>query len=213
MAERTYVFIDESGDSGFKLGRGSTPVLCLAAVIFRSAADIDTTEAAIEAVKPALGLRKTHEFHFTHETARIRRAFCEAVAACPFSVRAVVVDKGEVLEGTGLRRNPSHFYNFVAKMLLQHSLSDVARATVCIDGRMNHDLATYVRQHLNKENRVVEHVKFRDSKALATLQLADMVAGAIARSYRADKTDAHIYRRCLRDRIDRVWAIGGERGK
>jgi hypothetical protein len=41
-------------------------------------------------------------------------------------------------------------------------------------------------------------------KSNALIQLADMVASGLARSYRPEKADAHTYREILRPRIEDV---------
>jgi hypothetical protein len=46
---------------------------------------------------------------------------------------------------------------------------------------------------------------FSDSNNDALVQLADMCAGAIARSYRADRPDSARWRTMLGSRIDDVW--------
>lgn len=210
MADRnhTYVFIDESGDSGFKLGRGSTQVFCIAAVVFRCPEDIEATDAIMQSLKPQLGLRMTHEFHFHSEPRRIRTAFCRAICLCPFVARAIVVDKDRIYENTMLRKSPSHFYNFVTKMLLKHSFGSIANAKVRIDGSMNRELKTYLRQELNRETKIIHDTKFLDSKRSPMIQLADMVAGSIARSYRTDKRDHAELRSILKPCLQDVWDFG-----
>jgi hypothetical protein len=51
----------------------------------------------------------------------------------------------------------------------------------------------------------VRDCRFSDSRTDPLIQLADMCAGAIARSFRADRRDAHRWRDMLRPRIDDVW--------
>jgi carbonic anhydrase len=51
------------------------------------------------------------QFHFTDLKAAWRLGFCEAVRECPFTVRAVVMRKDRVREGTMLRRRGDYFVN------------------------------------------------------------------------------------------------------
>lgn len=46
----------------------------------------------------------------------------------------------------------------------------------------------------------MEHCKLVDSKGNVLIQLADMVAGAIHRSYSVDKTDKDIYKNIIERR-------------
>lgn len=51
-------------------------------------------------------------------------------------------------------------------------------------------------------------VRFKDSKSDVLVQLADMCAGAIARSYRKDRAERERWRKMLAPRIDDVWEFG-----
>ena len=88
------VFIDESGDPGFKVARGSTPVFVVAMVIFDNSESAQQTEAVIRGVAERLKLRS--EFKFNKTADNIRQSFFEAVRGCPFVVRAVVVRKAAI---------------------------------------------------------------------------------------------------------------------
>jgi len=84
------VFIDESGDAG--LGVDASPVFVVAMVIFADDAAAAETQAAIETSD--VRRRHTHEFKFSKCRDDARDGFFAAVRDCPFSVRAVVVEKG-----------------------------------------------------------------------------------------------------------------------
>ena len=73
-------------------------------------------------------------------------------------------------------------------------------ATVVIDGsgsrEFRRQLGSYLRRRINdtKSNaRVIWKIKILDSKRNNSLQLADMICGAVARSY-SQKDDAKTYR-------------------
>jgi hypothetical protein len=77
---------------------------------------------------------------------------------------------------------------------------------VVIDGsgseRFRQQLATYLRRRVNDPtapSRAIRKVKIQDSKRNNLLQLADMVCGALARSY-GGKSDAESYRKIIRHR-------------
>jgi hypothetical protein len=64
------------------------------------------------------------------------------------------------------------------------------------------------RRAVNQHNRKIAGFDYADSAGNDLIQLADMVAGAIYRSYQIDKTDCATYRSVLRPRIDDVWDFG-----
>ncbi len=210
--QRTYVFIDESGDAGFKLDSGSSPVFCLIAILFSETVQMEATEAAIQELKRSLSRKRTQEFHFNKENEATREAFCKAVPSCPFRIRAIVVEKTRIFEDAQLRRSPTYFYHFFTRMLLEHGFGAISNARVYIDGDMNRNLKTYLRQALNKEaeHRIIDDTKFKDSKETPLIQLADMVAGA--RAYRNDDKRTPNYLNLLRARVEAIWEFGQKNG-
>jgi hypothetical protein len=59
------------------------------------------------------------------------------------------------------------------------------------------------RECKSEGRRVIDELKTAP-KSNALIQLADMVASGLARSYRPEKADAHTYREILRPRIEDV---------
>lgn len=192
----SYVFLDESGDAGFRVADGSSPLFCIASVIFDDPDSITTTECIIASLRQRLHLRANHEFHFTKEPHHIRLAFCQAVAVCPYRIRAIVIDKQRIYSPK-LRNSADEFYQFAAAQLLEHNFETITSANVYIDGSMNRNLKTHLRQVLNRETRLVQSIKFYDSRENSIIQLADMAAGSIARSYKRSKKDCREYRKIL----------------
>src|SRR5271167_1787958 len=88
------VFIDESGDPGFKLEKGSSAVFTAALVAFRDVDQARATHAAIDATAVRLHVRP--EFKFSKCRPGVRDAFFEAVNPFAFSVRAIVVQKSRI---------------------------------------------------------------------------------------------------------------------
>ena len=102
------VFIDESGDPGFKLDRGASPIFVAAMVIFDTAERASLTQAVI-AESPVRRVHKPKEFKFNRCSDETRDLFFEAVAGCPFSVRAIAVKK-EIIYSPRLISDKERFY-------------------------------------------------------------------------------------------------------
>jgi hypothetical protein len=83
------VFIDESGDPGFKVSKGSSPVFTAALVAFRDRGQAVPTQAAIAQL--AARLRVQPEFKFNKCRPEVHDAFFNAVA--PFHERRRIVDR------------------------------------------------------------------------------------------------------------------------
>lgn len=200
------IFIDESGCPGFKLGKGSTPYFVVAMVIFHQASDAESTASTIQALKEKLKLKS--EFKFNKSSNTIKDHFFEAIANCPFSVRAIVVDKSNVYSSR-LRADDESFYNFFLKSLLAYDNGVLNNAAIKVDGSGDREfkqaLAKYLKNNLPTGK--IASFRFVDSNKNVLIQLADMVSGAIYRSYRNDsnKDTQNRWRRSLRRQLDNVW--------
>ncbi len=203
------ILIDESGDAGFKIARGSSPHFVVAMVIFR---DLKEAEAASKAIAEARErLRVKPEFKFNKCANPVRDGFFDAVRPFSFGVRALVVDKARIYSDD-LRGNADLFYAYFVRLLIRHDAELLAGARVKIDGQASHTLKHDLAQALREQQSVlkVANIKFADSHRDNLIQLADMAAGAIARSYRTDaRKDADRWRKMLAGKIEDVWEFAG----
>jgi hypothetical protein len=198
------VFIDESGDPGFKTDKGATPIFVVAMVIFTDTDAAEKTQKTIDIVKSQTV--KKQEFKFSKCDDGVRDAFFQAVRGCPFLVRAIVVKK-EIIYSPRLRTDKDKFYEYFVNQMMRHDDGLLTEARVVIDGSGDREF----RQNLNAAMRrklgsgVIKDVRFKDSNRDVLVQLADMCAGAIARSFRQDRRDARRWRDMLSNRINDVW--------
>lgn len=212
MSNKQLIYVDESGDTGFKLESGSSATLVVAATIFDSAEDAEATAKCIHEYRLSLGKGKEFQFHFSNLRRDWRVGFLRAVRDCPFRVSAVVLDKARVRESAQLRQSPRHLFRFGVRMLLTQTLGTVCDAKLFIDGEAGRasqrNLGSYLRRECHHEGRaIIAKVRFAP-KSNVLIQLADMVAGGLARSYRSDKADAQVYRQIIRARLEQVWELG-----
>ena len=199
------VLIDESGDAGFKIARGSTRFFVVGMVIFQDFEEAERTSKAI--VEARERLRVKPEFKFNKCSKVVRDGFFDAVRPFAFRVRALVVDKAKIYSDN-LRENKERFYNYFVQMLLRHDNEALQGARVKIDGsgdrEFKRELERYLRCRL--EAGKIHSIKFAESHRDNLVQLADMVAGAIARSYRdEDRKHANRWRGMLAEKIEDVW--------
>lgn len=201
------VLIDESGDPGFKLVRGSSSHFVIAMVVFHDFPEAERTSAAIQQLRERLGLKVEFKFSKCHDG--IKDAFFECVRDHAFTVRALVVDKS-IIYSEGLRERKDLFYNYFVKLLLAHDNGALADARIKIDGSgdrsFKNELNAYLRAQLQQGQ--VRSIRFAESHRDNLIQLADMVSGAIFRSYRSeDRKNADRWRRVLAraGRLGDVW--------
>lgn len=199
------VLIDESGDAGFKLARGSTQHFIVAMVIFDDFKEAERASDIIEAARTKLRIRT--EFKFNKCSGQVKDGFFAVVAPCKFTVRAIVVDKAKIYSDN-LREHKEMFYNFFVKSLLQHDHNALIGARVKIDGSGDREFKRELAAYLKRESTggKIVSVKFVESHRDNLIQLADMVAGAIARSYRVDdRNEPDRWRKMLNSKVRNVW--------
>jgi len=206
------IFIDDSGDPGFKIGKGSSEVFVIALVIFDDPLDAEETALKIKRLKRSLGLHEKHEFRFNKCSREFRCKFLSTVADCGFRVRAIVMPKKNIY-GVELRRSRESFYNYAIKTVLKYHGGTIADAKVRLDGHgdrgFKQAMTGYLRRELNNPGmKVFRDLKIVDSHTNVLIQLADMVAGAIHRSYYSDKTDKDLYRNIIAGKIEDEWKFG-----
>ena len=200
------VLIDESGDAGFKMARGSSPYFVVAMVIFDDLGEAELTGHAIAALRDKLKLKTEFKFSKSHDD--VKDAFFECVCARRFTVRAIVVDKS-VIYSDNLRDRKELFYNYFVKMLLRYDRGTLHNARIKIDGSgdrsFRNELNTYLRRAGTAGQ--IASIRFADSCSDTLIQLADMVAGAILRSCRDDRKDSERWRKMLEraGRIGDIW--------
>ena len=197
------VFIDESGDPGFKVARGSSPIFAVAMVLFETAQDAQATERVIQTAMSEL--RAWPEFKFNKSSNQVRDDFFQAVRSCPFLVRAIVVQKG-MIYSPHLMTDKEDFYRFFIRLMMTHDDGMLSDAHVVIDGSGDRQFKRMLKHALGKQvGDRLKSLRFGNSRNDQLVQLADMCVGAIARSYRADRKNSGRWRDMLQPRINNVW--------
>lgn len=202
------VFIDDSGDPGFKFNKGSSRHFVIACIIFDDNLDAEEAGLRIKRLRRSLHWRDDHEFKFNKASKTIRLAFLNEVRSCKFRIRAIVADKSTI-RSPELRRSKNKFYNYMIKEVLSKSDGSIKYGRIRLDGHEDRAYkkaaTTYFRHQANPKGGVIKDMKFVNSKNDNLVQLADMVAGAILRTTQTDKTDSKEYLRVINKRIEDIW--------
>lgn len=202
------VFIDESGDTGFREKKGSTPVFVFALVIFTDNLEAEKTSVAIKELRRKFKVSDTYEFKFNKTNKEFKTAFFDCVSPFKFTIRAIVVKK-KIIYSSILRKDKEKYYNFIIMQVLKQSKGVLRNAKLRFDRRgekaLRDELRTYLSKQLdNKHNKIFSDLKFVDSKENTLIQLADMVAGSIACSYR-EKTDEYLAFLKKNKKVGDIW--------
>ena len=208
------VFADDSGDPGFKVGKGSTPCFVIALIIFDDNLEAERCAVAIKELRRGLGLADCFEFRFNGYRRDYRLAFFARVAKFHFRIRAIVMDKSRIY-GPELRRSKESFYRYAIKMVLKHSFGNSKYARLKVDGHgdrtFRREFHAYLRRELKAtpgQPPIISDVRIVDSRQNVLIQVADMVAGTLRRYAEGEKEDRAAYRTLIANRIEDVWEFG-----
>lgn len=202
------VFIDDSGDAGFKTEHGSSPIFVIALVIFDDNLEAEKTSLTIKELRRKLKFSDLFEFKFNKSNRNIKKNFLESVSKYKFRTRAIVVQKKSIYSQR-LKNYKENFYNFIVMQVLKHSVKSIKNAKIKFDKRGEKSLRDEMRVYLSKEldnknKKIFSDFKFVDSKQNTLVQLADMVAGSIYSSaINKDKTYLKYLEKA--GRIEDIW--------
>ena len=205
------VFLDESGDPGMKLQQGSSEYFFVTLVIFEDNEEALRADHHIAALREQLRLDASFEFRFNKMNYRLRTRFLRELCGFDFCYYAIAVKKGQ-LTARGFHFSES-FYKVACRYVFTNAKTILRDAVVVIDGSgsrgFQRQLVTYLRRGINPRapgDSHIRKIKIEDSHRNNLLQLADMVCGALARSY-GDKPDARDYRTLIsrRERHVQTW--------
>jgi hypothetical protein len=197
------VLIDESGDAGFKLDKGSSSYFVVTMTIFSDFAEAEKCSVVIKQLQ--IAQRIFPEFKFSGCRDIVRDQFFETLRAFDFRIYAMVVPKDSIYSRT-LKSDSEKFYNFFVRQLLSYHANLLKNAHVKIDEsgdkRFKRELANYIRRMIPRDQ--IKKITFKKSKNDHLIQLADMVTGAIARAYTSKKDHAR-WHNMIFSKIDNLW--------
>ena len=202
---KEFIYIDDSGDAGLR--NSNTDKLIIAAVIMVDEEKKTALNDAINLYREQLGWHELDEFKFTKTNKTIIVDLINHIKSFDYSAYAVVLDKNEIDLDT-IPKEKISVYNHVLKELLLRVCKD--KQSITIDGKYGKkhdaDVRVYLRKQLRDIGITGAKVKFVDSRKDSLVQLADIVVGSVARSYK-NKTDSQRYIDLLKDKIIRIEKI------
>ena len=200
------IFIDDSGDPGFK--RASSSNFIMAAALFVDPDVATKLSNRISEYRKSLSWRKDYEFKFSKIRKDIIIELLNIVSVYDFEIYAVYIDKKNFKKIKPIISNEK-LYNWTIKELL--SIIPVNNAKIEIDGRSSKQnmqkTITYIRHGANNLGNKKVSIKFCDSVGDNLIQLADLIAGSINRSLDKNKTDSTKYIDILKAKIVEIKQI------
>ena len=189
---------------------GSSRFFVVTAVLFEDNEEADNCDRRINELREELRLSENFEFHFNSCSDRFRTRFLEVVAGSNFFYHSIVLNKTR-LWGEGFKYRDS-FYKYAAGLVFENAKSRLLNAKVVLDECGNREfrnqLSKYLKRRMNDGNRVlIKKVKMEPSHSNNLLQLADMICGAVFRSFDFTKPERLRFRRLInfRELKVQVW--------
>lgn len=200
------IFIDDSGDPGFKLDKASSQFFVISLLIFDDSLEAEKMAVAIKDLKRKLKFPDNLEFKYAKSSPKVRKEFLKTISSFSFRIRALVVDKNFIYsrELTGKKER---FYAYFIKCAIKYSGGTIFDAKIKIDGSgdraFRKQFQTYLRKELNSgEIKVMKNCKFIDSKSNVLIQAADMIAGCIRRRHEVEDVEPYSI---IREHIENEW--------
>jgi len=172
------IYVDWSGDPGFRFRQGSSELLLIATVL-------SDEEVDVEPLRKRLSLPAHYEFHFTNTDQRIRdqfRNYINSELEIP-SAAVLRVHKQFLQDDFRKKRGEQLISEFIALCIQYLPMELVNNATLIYDGKKEQkSFRNVLRRTLSQSLKPV--IFIRDVKAVPAnksdgLQVADMLAGFV----------------------------------
>jgi len=201
--QKQLVFIDDSGDPGFK--DISSKIFVLSAILIADEEESKKLDSMIDNYKKELGWDLKHEFKFnkTRKSQKIELLRRSSYFRYDIYVVYSEKEKREKLKDVV-------FYNMSVEKILKNI--PIRNATVYIDGKYDRkykaQLKSYIRKKLNsKKDRKIKNFIPTESTDNNLIQLADIIAGSINRSFHIEKTDSSDYVKIIKNKIIEIKSL------
>ena len=197
------IAVDDSGDPGIKLGKGSSNYFLIAAVLFEDDLDAEETALKMKRLRKELGWKENHEFKFRKLSPELRLKFLETVKDLSYKIVIFELDKTTLKDVRIYRNDASKLYNAVILETIKAFGDSVKSAHIYVDGEGGNDyrrkVKSYFRKNLPKQ--MMKELSYQDSKKNNLIQLADMVVGAARRVVERDESK---YIKIVKKRIVKI---------
>lgn len=194
MKNRQLIFIDDSGDPGFKLNRGSSKYFVIVAILFENEFSAERASLALRQFKKSLGWTEKREFKHNKSSNELKSKFFDILKTLDFKASIKIVDKIKIKDSR-LINSPSLFYNDTILNAIEPFFKKTSSIKIYVDGESGNNYRRNVRTYLRKNitNGEIDKLIYRDSNAEILIQLADMVAGVVRKIAEGDIESRFIF--------------------
>ena len=201
---RKLIFIDDSGDPGFR--DTSSNHFVMAAAIFTDPYTAKKLSQEISNYRRTLNWRDDYEIKFSKLRKDFIKDILKLTTKYDYQIYAAAINKKSFSQ----LPSPNHeqLYSWLIKELLL--LIPFEDAKIRLDGHMSRQAmlqtTSYLRREVNRSNIKKLDIKFEKSHTDNLMQLADLIAGSVNRSL-SDKSDAMAYLNIIKAKIQKLKQI------
>jgi len=186
---------------------GTSEYFIVTAIIFEDDEEAECCDHRIATLKAECGKGEGFEFRFSRCCDEMRSTFLAAVSGCSFFYYSLVLNKAK-LYSKGFH-NKESLYKYTTHLVFENAKPILRNAKVTIDQcgerQFRESLSKYLKRKMNEPgDTLIKKVKMERSHSNNLLQLADMVCGAVAKSFKRTDTDGRSFRRMIKHREGRV---------
>ena len=185
--QKTYIFIDESGDLGVKNVPESSRFIVLTALIFEDSNELNKCKNRIKELKSNLGRSDSFEFKFSKSSNRFRKIFFDNLKDFSFHIIYTVQNKRD------FQGNSVDLYFLLFNSLFNKFSMFKGSLYIEIDGKAE---AKHRKEAISFLRKILKgrklKITFANSKNSFLIQAVDMIAGCI-RVYH-DKSDDTLFK-------------------
>lgn len=182
-----YIFLDESGELGFKPSSSKYFVITLLSC---DEGEIYALRRIIRKIREKIikkKIKKYPELKGNNSSDKIRKEVLERFMKTNSEVFVIILEKAKVYEY--LRDKKNKLYNYISNLILNECSFDTSSLCLIVDKSksnrsLREDFDNYIRRSLTKKSESCKLViKHENSRNEAVLQVLDFVSWAIFRNY------------------------------
>ena len=182
-----YIFLDESGELGFKNSSSKYFVITLLSC---DEGEIYSLRKIIRKVRQKIfkkKLRRYPELKGNNSTDKVRKEILERFMKTNSEIFTIILDKSKVYEY--LKNKKGKLYNYVSNLILNECSFDNSSVCLIVDKSksnrsLREDFDNYIRKKLNERNSLNKLIiRHENSQNEACLQVLDFISWAIFRNY------------------------------
>lgn len=182
-----YIFLDESGELGFKKSSSSYFIITLLSC---DEGEIYNLRRIMKKVRSKIikkKMKKFPELKGNNSSDKIREDVLDRFAKTKSEVFIIILDKSKVYEY--LKEKKNKLYNYISNLILNECSLDESNINLIVDKSktnrsLREDFDNYIRNNLNqKDHNCNLIIKHENSQKEGCLQVLDFISWAIFRNY------------------------------